>query len=176
MDVEPGPTTRLDPPPCDTGRSAAGAAAVSVALTAFRALLVAQDTLVRRLEHEVLVSGVLGVEDVDVLLPLAQAPTGQMRMSELARQSLISRSGLTRRIDRLEERGLVQRQSCPSDRRGAEAAITELGLAELERTLPRHRAVIEQHLRERLTEDELEVLTASLERLGNGTPAAARPA
>jgi DNA-binding MarR family transcriptional regulator len=173
IDIEPGPVTRLDAPVCAVEGSLEDA---SLGLRAFRALLAAQDTLVRRLDHEVLAGGVLGVEDVDVLLPLAQEPTRQMRMSELAKRSLISRSGLTRRLDRLEARGLAQRRSCPSDRRGANAAITERGLAELERALPLHRDVIERHLDERLTDDQQMALTAILERLGSEAPTKLTPA
>ncbi len=72
-------------------------------------------------------------------------------MSELADTVLLSRSGMTRRIDRLEAAGLVQRHECAADRRGAYAAITQEGLERLERARPTHLRGIEEHFVSRLT-------------------------
>jgi DNA-binding MarR family transcriptional regulator len=75
----------------------------------------------------------------DVLAQLAAVPDGRLRMQELASAVVLSRSGLTRLVDRLESDGLVERVNCPSDRRGTFAAITDAGRARLEEARPVHR-------------------------------------
>jgi DNA-binding MarR family transcriptional regulator len=67
-------------------------------------------------------------------------------MAELARQVGLSTSGLTRLIDRIEEAGYVRREACPSDRRGANAVLTDEGAALLQKALPPHLESIETHL------------------------------
>jgi DNA-binding MarR family transcriptional regulator len=69
----------------------------------------------------------LAATDFDVLLRLARSPGQRLRMTHLAAQTALSTSGVTRVVDRLETRGLVRRESCPSDRRGAFAALAEPG-------------------------------------------------
>jgi DNA-binding MarR family transcriptional regulator len=81
----------------------------------------------------------------DVLAQLAAAPEGRLRMQELADAVVLSRSGLTRLVDRIESAGLVERASCPSDRRGTFATITDEGRARLEEARPVHRAGIARH-------------------------------
>jgi len=158
-DLEPGPSSRLGVAPADR------------AVRAWRALLVAREAVFRRLDREIGVLGVLCPEDVDVLLPLASAPEQRLRMGELADRVLLSRSGLTRRVDRLVERGLVARRACPSDRRGAWATLTPGGVAELERALPHHRAALGRSLGTHLSEPQLEALIEALDLLADGVPA-----
>ena len=69
----------------------------------------------------------LSATDFDVLLRLARSPRERLRMTDLATQTALSTSGVTRVVDRLENRGLVRRESCASDRRGAYAALTGPG-------------------------------------------------
>jgi DNA-binding MarR family transcriptional regulator len=64
-----------------------------------------------------------------VLFALTEAPNHSLRLSDLAEKILLTRSNLTRLIDRLEKANLLYRQSCPSDRRGTYAVLTESGLA-----------------------------------------------
>ncbi len=68
----------------------------------------------------------------EVLLRLARSEGRRLRMSDLAAQVTLSTSGLTRAVDRLEEAGLVRRETCPSDRRGAYAALTPKGAKRIE--------------------------------------------
>jgi DNA-binding MarR family transcriptional regulator len=75
----------------------------------------------------------------DVLIRLARTPGNQLRMTDLARQSTLTPSGLTRAVDRLEAAGLVRRDSCPTDRRGAYATLTDEGMATV-------RAAVVEHL------------------------------
>jgi DNA-binding MarR family transcriptional regulator len=111
----------------------------------------------------------------EVLLRLGRSPGGELRMSDLAAQVALSPSGLTRAVDRLERAGLVRRASCPSDRRGAYAVITDQGREVLEAALPRHLADIEEHFTGLLTPEELSALTGALRKLRDHlNPAAAQ--
>jgi DNA-binding MarR family transcriptional regulator len=74
----------------------------------------------------------------EVLLRLARSPEQRLRMSDLAAQVTLTASGLTRVVDRLEEAGYVRRESCPTDRRGSFAALTDEGLETVQRTIPAH--------------------------------------
>jgi DNA-binding MarR family transcriptional regulator len=69
----------------------------------------------------------LSMTDFDVLLRLARSAGGRLRMTDLATQTALSTSGITRVVDRLDKRGLATRESCPSDRRGSFAVLTEQG-------------------------------------------------
>ncbi|GAA3423647.1 MarR family winged helix-turn-helix transcriptional regulator [Streptosporangium sandarakinum] len=81
-----------------------------------------------------------GLSDIDfeTLLRLARSPGGRLRMSDLAAQTSLSTSGMTRVVDRLERDGLVARQACPEDRRASYAAITDAGAERLATVVPRH--------------------------------------
>jgi DNA-binding MarR family transcriptional regulator len=96
-------------------------------LAAWRGLLRAHDQLTRVLDADLSEAHGLPLASYEVLLFLANAPDGRMRMSELADSVLLSRSGLTRLVDRLAADGLVERIQCPEDARGLYAAITEAG-------------------------------------------------
>src|ERR671921_132950 len=92
---------------------------------AWSALLLTQARLMREMERELAASGVILPELYDVLLALDRAPDHRLRLSELADHIVLSRSGLTRLVDRLEKHGLLRREQCPEDRRGAYAVLTE---------------------------------------------------
>jgi DNA-binding MarR family transcriptional regulator len=85
----------------------------------------------------------LSLAEFDVLIRLARSPRYRLRMSDLAAQTILSTSGVTRVVDRLERDGLVTRETCPSDRRGFFAVLTEAGQDRVERILPEHNALIE---------------------------------
>jgi DNA-binding MarR family transcriptional regulator len=101
----------------------------------------------------------------DVLIRLARSPGSQLRMSELAAQASLTPSGLTRSVDRLQEQGLVSRQSCPEDRRGAFAVLTPAGQALMDLAVPDHIAHIDEVLADLFTAEEEETLAALLRRL-----------
>ena len=104
----------------------------------------------------------LAPAEFEVLLRIARTPGHAMRMSDLAAQTLLTTSGITRVVDRLERDRLVERRACPTDRRGAFAGLTEAGLARVEQVLPDHVDVIEQWFTGRVPADELESLLATL--------------
>jgi DNA-binding MarR family transcriptional regulator len=111
-------------------------------LGAWTALLRAHARVTRRLERELQAEHGLALADYDVLAQLEAADARRLRMSELADRLVLSRSGVTRLVDRLEAGGLVARVSCESDRRGQWAILTEAGRGRLTRASPTlHRSV-----------------------------------
>ena len=103
----------------------------------------------------------------EVLLWLGQAPEGRMRMGELADSLLLTPSGVTRLVDRMEAEGLVQRQQCPSDRRGWNAVITSAGRARLRAAAPVHLRGVEQHFGRHISDEEADLIADILGRVLN---------
>jgi DNA-binding MarR family transcriptional regulator len=135
---------------------------VDPGLATWRTFLQAHATVIRRLEADLEADGQLSLADLDVLIQLSTADGHRLRMSELADHVLLSRSGMTRRIDRLETAGLVQRHECAADRRGAYAKITDDGLERLHRARPTHLRGIQEHFVARLSPDDLASLRDAL--------------
>jgi DNA-binding MarR family transcriptional regulator len=107
--------------------------------------------------------GILSLEHYDVLLALKRSPdSGRLRLSELADSVVLSRSGLTRMVDRLEQAGLLRREVCPTDRRGAFAVLTREGAAALRRTWPEYARAIEKYFARFVTQDEATVIAKAL--------------
>ncbi len=103
----------------------------------------------------------------EVLARLAEAPGGRLRMQELVEALPLTKSGLTRLIDRMERAGLTRRETCPSDRRGTFAALTPRGREALERASDVHARVLQERLT-RLGEEELEALTSACSKIVAG--------
>lgn len=101
----------------------------------------------------------------EVLVRLSEAPGRQLRMSELADRSQSSRSHLSHTIARLEQAGWVERQTCPSDRRGSVAVLTAAGFAALEAAAPTHVESVRTHLFDQLDGRQLDQLRATSEQL-----------
>jgi DNA-binding MarR family transcriptional regulator len=101
----------------------------------------------------------------DVLIRLARTPGHRLRMSELAGQTSLTPSGLTRSVDRLEQAGMVVRETCPEDRRGAFAVLTPRGQNVMDRAIPYHIAHIDEVLEGVLTVDEERCLSELLRKL-----------
>lgn len=134
-------------------------------VAAWGGFLRAHASLVRALDAELEREHGVALTTYDVLLHLARAPDGALRMSELADAVVLSRSGLTRRVDRLAREGLLERRTCATDARGQLAAITDEGRAVLARARPTHlRGVRERFLRH-FSPAELERLAAGWERV-----------
>jgi DNA-binding MarR family transcriptional regulator len=134
-------------------------------LTAWRTFLRAHAQVTRQLEADLLTEHDLSLPSYDVLVQLSEAPDRRLRMTELAERVLLSRSGLTRLVDRLERDGFVSRQACPSDARGTHAVLTDAGLAKLQTAWPTHLRGVSEHVTGRLDARELEVLAELLGRL-----------
>jgi DNA-binding MarR family transcriptional regulator len=101
----------------------------------------------------------------DVLIRLARTPGHELRMSELAAETALTPSGLTRAVDRLQDQGLVDRRTCPEDRRGSFALLTPAGVAFMARIIPAHLADIDQVLEAVFTPEEEDQLASLLRRL-----------
>ena len=133
-------------------------------LLAWRTFLTAHATLIRRLDAELEEREALALSDFDVLAQLHFAG-GTLRMRDLADSVLLSRSGMTRRVDRLEAAGFVSRAACETDRRGSMASLTDAGRERLERALPVHVQGISDHFLGHLAPDELATLRTTLAKL-----------
>lgn len=123
-------------------------------LAAWGGFLRAHSRLVRELDEELRADHDLPLSSYDVLVQLSSAPDGSLRMSELADAVLLSRSGLTRLVDRLAREGLIERRKCPEDARGAYAALTERGRERLAEARPTHLAGVRRLFLGRLDEAE----------------------
>jgi DNA-binding MarR family transcriptional regulator len=134
-------------------------------LAAWRALLASHAALVGRLGEELQDEKGLPLPWYEVLLWLNQAPDGRMRMGELAESLLLTPSGVTRLVDRMEADGLVQRQQCPSDRRGWNAVITPAGRSRLRSAAPVHLRGVDRHFGRHLTDEEADLIADALGRV-----------
>jgi DNA-binding MarR family transcriptional regulator len=131
---------------------------------AWRSLLRAHATLMRQLETDLQQQTGLALADYDVLAQLATAD-GELRMTDLANRALISRSGMTRRVARLLDEGLVRRGDAGADGRGVVVALTDLGVARLAETVPAHARGIAEYFVSRLDEQELAALESALDKV-----------
>jgi DNA-binding MarR family transcriptional regulator len=131
----------------DTDHAACGAGA-------WRAVFISHHLVVERIEEALGEAGLPPLSWYDVLLTVASAPGKRLRMFEVAEGIVMSRSGLTRLVDRIESAGLLRRENCPSDRRGTHLALTDEGEAMLERALPVYSAAIEEHFLRHLTDPD----------------------
>lgn len=146
----------------------------SVHLQAWRALIRAQSSLACHLERELISAEGLPLAWYEVLLVLDRAPEGALRLQQLMGTVLMTKSGVSRLVDRMQEAGLISRTGCPSDRRGAFAVISDLGREKLRRAAPIHARGIEEHLASVLDLDRAAELRDSLtvvaDALGGGGP------
>jgi DNA-binding MarR family transcriptional regulator len=133
-------------------------------LEAWRSLLEAHATLMRRLDTDLVRETGLALADFDVLAQLAQAD-GELRMTELADRALISRSGMSRRVARLVNEGLVRREKAGTDARGVVVALTKAGLARLAETAPVHARGISELFVAQLDDRQLALLEAALSKV-----------
>jgi len=136
-----------------------------VELATWRTFLRAHAEVTRRLEHDLLAEHDLPLASYDVLVQLSETPDRSLRMTDLAERVLLSRSGLTRLVDRLVRDGLVVRQACPSDARGTLAVLTDAGAQRLAAAWPTHLRGVVENVVGRLSHDELRALGALLSRL-----------
>ena len=133
-------------------------------LDAWDSFLRAHATLMRRLEVDLAEVTGLALADFDVLAQLARAG-GELRMTDLAARALISRSGMTRRVARLVEEGLVQRANTDADARGVIVALTDAGVARLTDTAPVHLRAVSELFVTQLDDQELAALKNALDKV-----------
>jgi DNA-binding MarR family transcriptional regulator len=130
-------------------------------LASWQAFLRAHAKITRALEAELVAEQRISLAAYDVLVQLAEAPERRLRMTELAEAVLLSRSGVTRLVDRLERAGLVRRSRVVDDGRGVAAELTAAGLTRLRTAARTHLAGVVRHFVVPLEPDDL----AALERI-----------
>lgn len=126
---------------------------------AWRGWLATNDLLRAQMARDLAQDSGLSDADYVVLVYLSETPGNRIRMSELASALRWSKSRLSHQITRMENRGLVARQECPSDARGSFAGLTETGLAEIIRAAPSHVAGVRRNFIDLLSEQQLEALS-----------------
>jgi DNA-binding MarR family transcriptional regulator len=134
-------------------------------LAAWRGMLRAHAELTKELDAELVRKHNLPLSSYEVLLYLADAPDGRMRMAELADSVLLSRSGLTRLVDRLEREGLLKRERCESDARGYFAEITPKGRRLFDAARRTHLDGVRALFLSRFSRDELRAMGALWQKL-----------
>lgn len=121
--------------------------------------------LTREIDAELEAAHGLPLVSFEVLLSLAETENERMRMCDLAARVILSRSGLTRLVDRLERQGLIGREQCPSDARGSYAVLTAAGAERLRAARRTHMESVRRLFLERLSADEQAILAAAWGRL-----------
>jgi len=134
-------------------------------LVAWRNFLTAHAALINQIERELAEAGVVPLSWYDVLFALYEAPDQRLRMNELASAIVLSRSGLTRLVDRLEAEGLLTRERSVSDRRGAFAVLTEKGVAAMRKAWPVYAKGIDEHYARFLSDEEARIMTEVFQRM-----------
>lgn len=136
-----------------------------VHLNAWRLFITAQARILDQIDRELQAAGCVPLHWYDVLIELQETPDKRLRMSELARKVVLSKSGLTRLVDKLETAGLLLRQSSDEDGRGAYAVLTAAGYDALRTAWPVYARGIQRYFAESLSPDEAAVFQAALARM-----------
>ena len=134
-------------------------------LAAWEAFVFAHAAAVGQIQRELSRENIVSLAWYDVLVALTNAPGGRLRLNELAERVVLSRSGLTRLLDRIEQAGLIRREPAPGDRRGAFAVLTREGERAQRQAWPYYAAGIARHFAQYLSEEEKRVLATALRRV-----------
>ena len=137
-------------------------------LAPWRAFLRAHARVERRLDDDLRSRHGLSLQEYETLLHLAESPERRLRMGRLADSLLLSKSGVTRLVDRLVDDGLVERTSCTSDARGAEATLTTLGLSRLRAAAPTHLEGIREYFVSVIDAADLVVVERAMDAVSEG--------
>ncbi len=121
---------------------------------AWRAYLATSKLLFRQLDRDLQPFGLSG-NDYEILVVLSEAPEHRLRMTDLADATAQSRSRLSHQITRMEAAGLVRRDSCPGDKRGLFAVLTDTGMATIERVAPYHVESVRRHFIDLMSPEQL---------------------
>jgi DNA-binding MarR family transcriptional regulator len=137
-------------------------------LGAWRAFIQTHARLIRQLDEELQAAHNLSLAEYDALLQLVNAPDRRLRMSVLADRVLLSRSGITRLVDRLVAEGMVERFACPTDARGSMAAITAAGVSRLRAASKTHLEGVRRYFLDVIAAEDQAVIERSLGRVSAG--------
>lgn len=136
-------------------------------LRAWVAFLAAGHLIDHEIEQQLKRAGGLSHPEFEVLVRLCEADGKRLRMSDLARAVMVSKSRLTYQVTRLEQAGFVKRTGCESDRRSVWAELTDEGAAALALVRPGHRRVVREALIEVLAPEEIDLLGDALGRVAD---------
>ncbi len=139
-------------------------------LAAWRGLLNAHSSAINAIERDLARAGQISLAWYDVLVAIQESPEERVRLHELADRVVLSRSGLSRLVDRLVGAGLIERQPCPDDRRGAFAVLTPDGAAAILQTWPVYAAGIVEHFARFLDHRETTLLVDLLGKVQTAEP------
>jgi DNA-binding MarR family transcriptional regulator len=159
------PVTRGVPAGDATARGRDGEPLTALELGAWRGMLEAHARLARELDADLQARHALSLSAYEVLMLLSEAPRGRMRISDLSQASLLSVSGMSRLVDRLVRTGLVRKEPCEADARGAEAALTSMGRGRVRAARASHLAGVRSAFLSRFSDDELRAMAEGWERL-----------
>ena len=137
-------------------------------LGAWRAFIQTHARLLHRLDEELQAAHGLSLAEYDALLQLVTAPERRLRMSVLAERVLLSRSGITRLVDRLVADGMVERSACPTDARGSMASITQTGVSRLRAASKTHLDGVRRYFLDVVTADEQSTMERALGHVNDG--------
>jgi len=130
-------------------------------LAAWRLFIKAHAKIIENIEQDLAEQKRVPLTTYDVLIALFEAPEHKLRFGELNRKVVLSKSGLTRLVDRLERDGLIQRERSDEDRRGAYAVLTEEGETQLRKAWPVYARGIKQYFAKSLSEAEVQSIIGS---------------
>jgi DNA-binding MarR family transcriptional regulator len=153
--ADPSPET----PPATAGPTIQG--------RAWRSLLETHRELMTRVEHEFKANTPLELQQYDVLFHVSEASDG-VRMTDLANAVVLTKSGLTSLVDRMEEAKLIERRPDPQDRRATRIHLTPVGEEELAAASQHHREVVRQIWTSRTSDEEATVIAHVLARVRTG--------
>jgi len=131
----------------------------------WRLFLSAYLQLIEQIQEKLSAAKLPPLEWYDVLWTLKEAPDQRLRLSELADRVLLSRSNLTRLLDRLEKQELLQRQPCPTDRRGTFAVLTEAGATMQKKMWAIYSEGIAEYFGAKLSDGEVKVMQQALKKI-----------
>lgn len=163
----PSPSLAPASPASPAAAPAAAPVADAPGLGAWRNFLHAHARVTRRLDEELQAAHGLSLAEYDALLQIAHAPGRRVRMNVLAERVILSRSGITRLVDRLEAAGAVERAACTTDARGQEAVLTPLGLERLRSAATTHLDGVRRYFLDRFDAADLAELETSLGRVAD---------
>ena len=138
-------------------------------LRAWIAFMRAALAMTRAIDRDAEATGRLLFSEHHILVTLSEGPAEGIRPTELAERAALTKSGLTRAIDRLESQRLIERRPCPADARGQLIVMTAQGRRVLRRSAPEHFRSIARNFADHLTDREVDVITTALERVAAAT-------
>jgi len=134
-------------------------------LEAWRLFITAHTEVITRIDEQLASADQIPLHWYDVLIELYEAPERKLRMHELAQKVVLSRSGLTRLVDRLEKANLLHREIDSDDRRGFYAVLTEAGVGAMRAAWPVYSGGITAYFARHVSEEEAALLAGIFTRM-----------